>query len=58
MTVFDIYKGEHVEKGYMSIAITIYLNSNDHTLKEEDITLTDKKIRDIISSKFMGVIRQ
>lgn len=58
LTIFDIYKGEHVEKGYMSVAITVYLNSNDHTLNDEDISLTDKKIRDIISSKFMGVIRQ
>ena len=58
LTVFDIYKGEHVEKGYMSVAVTVSLNSNDHTLKEEDIALTDKKIRDTIALKFMGVIRQ
>lgn len=58
ISIFDIYKGEHVEKGYMSVAVTLYLQSADHTLKEEEISLTDTKIRDIISSKFMGVIRK
>lgn len=58
INIFDIYKGEHVEEGYMSVAVTLYLQSSDHTLKEEEIALTDSKVRDIISSKFMGVIRK
>ena len=35
--VFDVYRGEHVAKGYKSIALSILFQSADHTLKEEEI---------------------
>lgn len=58
INIFDIYKGEHIEKGHLSIAINVILESLDHTLKDEEINVVDKKIRDIISIKFRGEIRQ
>lgn len=58
INIFDIYKGEHIEKGHISIAINIVLESLDHTLKDEEINAVDKKIRDIITIKFRGEIRK
>lgn len=35
--VFDIYQGEHVEKGKKSVALSIVYQSDDHTLTEQEI---------------------
>lgn len=35
--VFDVYHGNHVEKGYKSIALSIVFQSNEHTLKDEEV---------------------
>ena len=58
IVLFDIYKGEHVKEGYISLAVTVFFTSMDHTLKDEEIQAVDKKIREIISLKFVGEIRQ
>ena len=58
INIFDIYKGEHIEKGHLSMAINVILESLDHTLKDEEINVVDKKIRDIITMKFRGEMRQ
>lgn len=58
IALFDIYKGEHVKEGYVSLAVKVYFSSLDHTLKDEEIQAVDKKIREIISIKFVGEIRQ
>lgn len=42
--VFDIYQGEHVEKGYKSIALNIIYQANDHTLKDEEVTEVHQEI--------------
>lgn len=55
--IFDIYKGENIQEGYVSIAISLSINSTDHTLKEEEIAETDKKVRDILKSKFNVELR-
>ena len=58
INVFDIYKGEHVETGSVSIALTVTLEAKDQTLTDNEISLVDNKIRDIISVKFKGAIRK
>lgn len=35
--VFDVYRGEHVEKGYKSIALSIVFQSSERTLKDDEI---------------------
>lgn len=35
--VFDVYTGEHVEKGQKSIALSITFQANDRTLKDNEI---------------------
>jgi len=42
--VFDVYTGEQVQKGYKSIAYSLAFRSMDHTLTEEEIENTMKKI--------------
>ncbi len=55
--IFDIYKGEHLEKNKVSIAISVLIDGKDHTLKEDEINAVDAKIRDTIKDKFNGSIR-
>ena len=42
--LFDIYKGDQIEKGHKSIAYNISFRASDRTLKEEEINKTMKKI--------------
>ena len=35
--VFDVYEGEHIEKGFRSLAYNLSFRSNDGTLTDEDI---------------------
>lgn len=42
--LFDVYKGEQVEKGKKSVAFNITLRSKDSTLSEEQVNSTMKKI--------------
>ncbi len=55
--IFDIYKGEYLEKNKVSIAISVLIDGKDHTLKEDEINAVDAKIRDTIKDKFNGSIR-
>ncbi len=42
--VFDIYRGEHVEKGFKSVALSITYQSDDHTLTEQEISQVHESI--------------
>ena len=41
--VFDVYIGEHVEKGFKSVALRLTYSSLDHTLKENEINEAEAK---------------
>ena len=56
--LFDIYKGEHIEVGKKSVAISLTLRNKVGTLKEEDINKVIDKVLNIIRTKFAGEIRQ
>ncbi|MFH1218688.1 MAG: phenylalanine--tRNA ligase subunit beta, partial [Candidatus Peregrinibacteria bacterium] len=43
-SLFDIYEGDKIEKGKKAVAFTVFLQSNDRTLTEEDMTQTQNKI--------------
>lgn len=55
--IFDIYKGEHIAEGYKSVAINIVYSSNDHTLTDEEVNETHKKIVEELNKKFEANIR-
>ena len=50
--LFDIYKGEHVEKGHISLALSITLEKLDSTLKEDEINAVDNRIKESLINKF------
>ena len=41
--IFDVYEGEHLEKGYKSVAISI-------TFQDENKTLVEKEINQVVDS--------
>ncbi len=56
--LFDVYRGEHIEAGKKSVAISIVMRNKAGTLNEEDITKIQDKIMNIVGTKFKGEIRQ
>ena len=42
--LFDVYKGEQIEKNKKSVAFSILLRSKDSTLTEEQTTAAMKKV--------------
>ena len=57
INVFDVYEGEHVEKGKKSIALHIVYLASDHTLKEEEITEVHNKILSDLNTKLHAELR-
>lgn len=55
--IFDIYNGEGIEKGHTSLALSVYLESSESTLKEEDITKVDALIKETLITKFKAKMR-
>ena len=55
--VFDIYQGEHVEKGYKSVALNIIYQSADHTLKDDEINACHNKILESLKNKLDATLR-
>lgn len=56
--VFDVYKGEHVKEGHYSLAFSIYLNSNEKTLVDKDITAVEEAVIKAIELKFGAELRK
>ena len=57
INIFDIYVGEHLEKNKVSIALSVLIEAKDHTLKEDELSDVDSRIRNVIETKFNGAIR-
>lgn len=55
--VFDVYEGEHIEKGKKSVALRITYQSSDHTLKEEEIADAHQAILNNLSSRLKAELR-
>lgn len=54
--LFDIYEGEHVEKGKKALAFRVLLQADDRTLTDEEMSTVQKKIFSNLE-KIGGVIR-
>ncbi len=50
--LFDIYKGEHIKEGYVSLALSLTYEKMDGTLKEEEIAALDNKVKETLINKF------
>ncbi|MBM3618061.1 MAG: phenylalanine--tRNA ligase subunit beta [Alphaproteobacteria bacterium] len=55
--LFDVYKGQGVEPGKQSVAVSVTLQANDRTLTDEEIEGVAKKIIDAAAKQFGGVLR-
>lgn len=55
--VFDVYEGEHVEKGYKSIALSIIFQSSQRTLKDEEINEVHEKILTTLKNEVDAQLR-
>ena len=55
--VFDVYEGEHVEKGKKSVAITVTYMSDDHTLKDNEIIDMEDKIKFELTKTYKAELR-
>ena len=55
--LFDIYKGDQIEKGHKSIAYNISFRASDRTLKEEEVNKTMKKIINGLETNFDAKLR-
>ena len=56
--IFDIYKGEHIEKGFKSVSLNIVYEDNEKTLKVEDISEPHQKIMDELNKIYNAALRQ
>ena len=54
--VFDVYEGEHIEKGKKSVALSLTYQT-DHTLKEEEITAAHQRILDNLGKRLNAELR-
>ena len=52
VSVFDIYKGKNLAQNEKSIALTVVFESNDHTLKDNEIDEVHNKIVETLNKKF------
>jgi phenylalanyl-tRNA synthetase beta chain len=51
------YKGKQIEKGHRGLAIRVIFRSKEKTLAEEDISASDRDIRNALRETFNAVLR-
>ena len=56
--VFDVYKGEHVEQGKVSLAISITYGDNEKTLTADEIAQVETKVLATLEKKFAASLRK
>ena len=55
--VFDVYRGEHVEKGKKSLAFRMLLQDTDKTLTDAEVDSAVSKVRKILEKRFNAKLR-
>ncbi|MBQ1287771.1 MAG: phenylalanine--tRNA ligase subunit beta, partial [Erysipelotrichaceae bacterium] len=55
--VFDVYQGEHIEKGFKSVSLSIVYEDSEKTLKTEDVNAIHNKVVEELKTKFEAVQR-
>ena len=55
--LFDIYRGAPIQPGEKSVAISVQLRAEDHTLGEEEITRVTEKIIRVVSTNYGAQLR-
>jgi len=57
LEVFDVYQGEHVEKGMKSVAFTIVFNDVNKTLESEEVDKLMKKVMIRLDRELQAKVR-
>lgn len=55
--IFDIYQGEHVEKGYKSVALSLTFQVDNRTLRDDEINEVCEKIYGQLENKLQAILR-
>ena len=55
--LFDLFKGNNIKEGKVSIALSITLEKLDNTFTNEEINQIDAKVKDVIVNKIKGELR-
>ena len=55
--IFDVYQGENIPEDKKSIAINVSIQSNEKTLKEQELDLLNKSIIELVEKKTGAKIR-
>ena len=55
--LFDVYTGHHIAEGRKSVAFSLTMRSDDHTLTDEDAEKTVAAVLKALDSEFGAVIR-
>ncbi|NLC55137.1 MAG: phenylalanine--tRNA ligase subunit beta [Erysipelothrix sp.] len=56
--VFDVYQGENIEEGYKSIALRVYYQSLEKTLKDEDVNDLHASIVQALRDRYDLIYRE
>ncbi|QGR02645.1 phenylalanine--tRNA ligase subunit beta [Ehrlichia ruminantium] len=57
ISIFDIYEGDNIGDGMLSVALSVTFRSLDHTLNDQEIKSASDLIIDAISRELKGVLR-
>lgn len=57
LLLFDVYKGEHIEKGYKSFAIALIFQANNRTLEDKEVDKLVEKGVSFLEQNLNAVIR-
>ncbi|MCY9197297.1 phenylalanine--tRNA ligase subunit beta [Bacillus atrophaeus] len=57
VSVFDVYEGEHMEKGKKSVAFSLQYLNPEQTLTEEEVTKAHEKVLKALEEKYQAVLR-
>ena len=57
ITLFDVYKGENIGKGFRSLAYTLQFSNSKQTLQDEEVSRPFDKIKNKLKEEFNAVIR-
>lgn len=56
--IFDVYRGDSVQPGYKSVALSVTYRSSQKTLTEKNVEKVHMKIVNMLSSQFEGTLRE
>ena len=57
MEIFDVYEGEHVEQGYISLALKITYEDQTKSFTSEEIANIEKGIIEALNTKLKATLR-